>query len=64
MFQKNDSVPSSRVLDFLPFEDVADRLSRMSVSNYQYYRLRNSPEECRSLLHSGGSLKSININYV
>jgi len=26
--QNNLSVPSSRVLDFLPFEDGADRLSR------------------------------------
>ena len=34
-FQKNLSVPSSRFLDFLPFEDGADTLPRMSVGNYQ-----------------------------
>jgi hypothetical protein len=62
-FRNKISVPSSRVLDFLPFEHGADRLSRTPIRNYQY-RLSNDWEEHRSLLHSGGSLKSSNINYV
>jgi hypothetical protein len=43
-------------LDCLILEDGTDRLSR-NVGNYQFM-LRNIPEDPRSHLHDGGSLKS------
>jgi hypothetical protein len=45
--------------DSLTLEDETDRLSR-NDADYQY-TLRNSPEEQKSHLHRGGSLKSRSI---
>jgi len=44
-------------LDFMTLEDGTDRLSRNVGKNY-HYTLCNNPEELRSRLPRGGSLKS------